>query len=278
MSKLLNETSHQVIDVHSYVVCEPSDLLSWLDEVADSYVTLRTECAAPLPAGLSLAGIGIVDTASIQKRLAKALVPVPSQGLGPLGISRSDLSEVAGYLLLEDKYDTLIGYKLVRDRELVKLPGRGIDAIGIEEGAKLKVVLSEIKFSDQDLRPKPPGVVDAGADCMRAQHIGHLSELEFTVGKILDCGRRAKDERLQALYFSAAIYLEHAAWESVDIISSCILVRPKERHSPSDFGTFKGSPTDFAPGTIRFVVINLPGTMDEILAKWGDLVEKRRAQ
>jgi hypothetical protein len=261
---------------HHFATHKPLQMNLWLKNVANEYVKLRTECTIELPATLDLSGIGVLDASNLQTRLAKALVPKADTHRKAFSVTRSDLSEVAAYMLLERSFDTEIAYKPVRDRELIQLPGRGIDAVGIEVGEKLMVVLGEVKFSDENSSPKAPQVVDVSKDCMRTQHLGHISEIDQTISKIWDCARRAKDPKLQELLFAAAIYLEDKMTDAVEIVSCCVLVRPEARHSAGDFGTFKDSPEKFSPANVRFLVWVLPGDIDSILADWVAAVEAER--
>ncbi|WP_145997223.1 hypothetical protein [Pseudomonas guariconensis] len=262
---------------HTFRVNEPEDLPTWINAVAAEYVALRTECAVSISSPLEIAGVGIVSIENLQKRLQKACVPEPDIHRKQFSVTRSDLSEVAAYMTLEKDYGTEIGYKLTRDRELIALPGRGIDAIGIEKSNKLVVVLTEVKFSDENSAPKPPAVVDKKKDGMRNQHRAHLKEREETTNKLFECARKTKDEELRNQYLAAAFYLEEERWDLMEVVSCCVLVRPKERHSEGDFGSFYQSPTDFTPANVRFIVIALPDNIDNIMESWSDKVEEMRA-
>lgn len=262
---------------HHYGIYAPADMSAWLAAVATEYVRLRSECSVELPSALDLAGIGLFDVSQIKAKLAAKLVPPSTPTKSPFGVSRADLSETAAYMLLERIFGTQIAYKPVRDRELIQLPGRGIDAIGIEQNGKLLVILCEVKFSDEDSQPKPPQVVDTSDKGMRRQHMGHLSDLPVTTAKIWDCARRARDPGLQQGLITAALYLEHKSWEQVAVVSCCVLVRPEHQHHAGDFGTFKSSPEDYAPAQIRFLVWSLPGDLETILKGWDAAVQAAKA-
>jgi hypothetical protein len=270
------EVSTEAIGEHSYSVHQPHELGRWLDAIADEYVSLRTDCTVPLPQALDLAGIGVLSVESLRKRLAHAVVPKPDLERGNLSTTRSDLSEVAAYMTLEKIYNTKIGYKLIRDRETAELPGRGIDAIGLEVKEKLLVVLAEVKFSDEGCQPKAPQVVDRGANSMRNQHLGHLREHQETVSKLYDCCRRIRDTTLQTQYLAAALYIQEKKWDRVGVICCCILVRPRAKHSQGDFGTFRNQPNDYSPAAIRFIIITLPDDIEQVLSAWSTAVNMRR--
>jgi hypothetical protein len=80
---------------------------------------------------------------AIENRLRQAAIP--PRGGGNFAVPRSDFGETVAYCLLEERFGTRFGYKSIRDRELPRLPGRGIDAIGIEytENGPLRLVLGE---------------------------------------------------------------------------------------------------------------------------------------
>lgn len=260
---------------HHYSTHEPEDFTAWLDVVAGEYVRLRTEFRAPLPDLLSFTGLGGFSSAAIQARVAQATVPEQDYHKKNFSVLRSDLSEVAAYMLLERLFQTDIAFKLVRDRELKKLPGRGIDAIGMEHGHKHAIVLAEVKFSHESHNSKPPRVVEGSSDCMRVQHLGHIGERAETIAKLLDCARRAASDEARNSLLAGALYLEGEVWDNVELVSCCVLVRPKDAHSSADFGTFRSQPADYDPARIRFLVWKLPGTMEEILAAWAEAVEKK---
>lgn len=227
----------------------------WLDELAAEYVALRTSCSFDLD-DVRLDGVEILNAAALQARLEANTVPV-STGGGNFDVVRSDMGELLHYLLLETEFQTRFGYKSVRDRELIQLTGRGIDAVGIElDDAKLILCLGETKVSDA--AASPPEVVDKKDDCLRAQHLDHLNDLAATTRKVFDLGRRARDPDLQNLFFAAGLLLEGGELDQLEIISCSVLVRPEARHTDEDYGSFRSSPADFVPSTVRFLVVRVP--------------------
>lgn len=261
------------VEPHLYGIYKPADMQGWLDAVASEYVRLRCECTVDLPDTIDFSGIGLFDVSQIKAKLAEKLVPSSAPSNNRLSVTRSDLSETAAYMLLEREFGTRIAYKLIRDRELIQLPGRGIDAIGIEGDEKLLVILCEIKFSDENSAPKSPQVVDRSKDGMRCQHRGHLTDINVTVAKIWDCVRRSRDEDLQQSLMAAALYMESGMLDRVGIVSCCVLVRPEGRYCAGDFGSFKDSPADYQPASVRFLVWLLPGNLSEILDGWDKAVK-----
>jgi hypothetical protein len=254
---------------HEYRVLGPDVSADWLKETAEEYVRLRTECETPL-SEISVEGIGVVSTEDLKKRLKKATIPY--RRADNFDVVRSDFGEVLSYLVLERHYGVRLGYKSVRDRELAQSPGRGIDALGIEVGDRLTLVLGETKVSDE--KTSPPQVVDKSKDCLSRQHVGHLTDGEGTAKKLWDVARRVADLDLRTLYMKAAILFEDGRFDKLRIIGCCTLVRPKERYTAEDFGSFKKNPKKYEPAQIRFLVIRLAEGIEDVVAKWYQIVQQ----
>lgn len=257
---------------HCFRVLGLGNNSGWVNIVAAEYVRLRTECAQPLE-DISVDGIGVLNTEAILKRLKSATIPVRRHD--NFDVVRSDFGEILCYMLLEQEYETKFGYKSIRDREITQLPGRGIDAIGIEEGDKddpLKLILGEAKVSNE--AASPPSVVDRGKDCLRNQHLGHLHDLKVTVDKIWDTSRRCLDISVRELLFTAALYLEKQRWDKLCLVACCVLVRPHCRYTEADFGSFQQQSDDYKPALIRFLVMCIPDDVETVVQNWYSIVKR----
>lgn len=252
---------------HSYTVLEPDSDTDWQTALANEYVRLRTACAVPLEP-VTVEGIGVFDTANIQRHLQRSTIPFYKPG--NFNVVRSDFGEVAGYMLLAQLHQTKLGYMGVCHRETIQLPGRGIDIIGIEhdptDGSPLTLVLGEVKVSDSSA--SPPAVVDAGKDCMRVQHLEHTGNVGATRAKLWNQSRQIPDLALRNLFFAAALILDEVGWKGLRLVSCCVLVRPRDVYTSADFGSFRKNPTDFAPAGIRFLVLCVPGNIDGVVQSW----------
>src|SRR5262249_14398812 len=147
----------------------------------------------------------------------------------------------------------------VRDRETIQLPARGIDVIGVEEaeeGARLILVIGEVKVSDE--AGSPPAVVDAAVDSLRNQHLAHIRDLQQTANKIWNQSRLALDLVVRNLFFTAAYLLEEQRLTDLDLVAYSLLVRPTNCHTERDFGSFRSAQNDYAPARIRFIVVCIP--------------------
>lgn len=257
---------------HTFRTIEPKELQTWLEALAEEYVALRTATETQLTP-ISVKGLGLFKTEDLEELLKASVVPAPK--MGSLSITRSDLSELASYIILEDEYNTQIGLKLIRDRELIDAPGRGIDVVGIESETEddISLVLTEVKFSDEG--KAPPQVVQPGKDSLKKQHYAHVREKERTFSKLMDCGRKVRDEKLKNLYFKAALLFRAQHWDSLNLTYCSVLVRPAAKYSEDDFGCFRKEPGSFDPGVIRFVILRLPGDMKQILDSWHAVVKEK---
>lgn len=243
-----------------------------LEALASTYRELRTECDYPLE-DISLDGIVALNVESIRKRLLKAAVPMINWHPNPsFDVVRSDFGETLSYLILQEQYKTEFGYKSIRDREVIQLTGRGIDAVGIEEEGILTLVLGEVKVSND--KSSPPSVVDKSNDCLREQHLNHISDMENTAKKIWDLSRRARVPRLQKLFQAAAFLLEEGMLDKLNLVVCSVLVRPKELFQKTDFGSFQSSPIDYDPARVRFLIICIPDDVSTCVTNWYELVKQ----
>lgn len=254
---------------HQYRILRPDISIDWMQDLASEYVRLRTACRVPLRP-ISVDGIGVVSIDAIKKRLHAATTPV--RRADNFDVVRSDFGEVLCYAVLEQLYDVKLGYKSVRDRELIDSPGRGIDAIGIEDGSMLTLVLGETKVSDD--KKSPPGVVDTADDGLAKQHKAHLRENDQTARKLWNTARHIEDTDLRDLHMAAALLIEEGEFDKIRIIGCSLLVRPDALCNAKDFGSFKKKPADYAPSQIRFLIVRLPEGVEAIVSRWHELVKK----
>ncbi|QRK12089.1 hypothetical protein JQX13_19800 [Archangium violaceum] len=248
---------------HHFRVVTPQDPESFLQAVAKEYNRLRTETALPLTE-VQLDGIQVLDVAGLKAKLAAACIP---QRTGTtFDVTRSDFGETIAYMLLEKEYETRFGYRSIRDRELVNLPGRGIDLVGVETGPVLTLVLGETKVSGENV--SPPQVVEKSEDSLHRQHRFHLTERKATYNKLFDLARHVRDEDIRNYLFAAALLFEKEEWSRLQLISYCVLVRPHSCHKKADFGKFIKKPEVFDPSQIRFWIVCMPDDIDSTIDAW----------
>ncbi len=262
-------------DRHHFRVYEPGDSSNsdWLSPLAQEYIKLLTRRETAFRKIVVNQNDLQMDVSRIQKYLRKASIPKYKED--DFNVVRSDFGELLCYMLLERDYGTLFGAKSICHRELRDLPGRGIDAIGIERDTNdlLTLVLCEVKVSDE--RKSPPQVVDDSKDGLSKQHRHHLDNLnEATKDKVWRAMRFTKDEDTADLLTIAAAFLEENQLDRLRIIISSVLIRPKAKYTQADFGSFRKTPGKYEPATIRFLIACIPDATDVIIKAWYDVVEK----
>lgn len=257
------------VDEHHLRVYEPSDD-DWLEQLAAEYQRLRTQSQAPVEP-LSFEGVEVLDVEGVERMLIAACVPTYEPG--NFGVIRSDLAEVILATIQTDHYGCEYGYRGVRDRELIQLPGRGIDQIGVEiietkDGTRIALVLGEAKASTQ--AACPPTVVDSAADCLRTQHLGHIEDFSTTLDKVKNASRHASSPLVAQSLRIAARLLELKD-DRASVVAASLTIRPTGATVPDDFGSFHASPGDYGPARVRFMLVKLPESIDEIARQVGEL-------
>jgi hypothetical protein len=268
--------------MHHLRVLEPASE-TYLETLAGEYRKLRTTSNQSVQA-LTLDGVEVLAVDGVRRALAEAAVPLYERG--NFAIARSDLAEVLLGLVGEQTYCTRYAYRSVRDRELVRLPGRGIDQIGVEldrvsvpgeptHRSRVTLVLGEAKVSSE--RACPPRVVDKAEDSLRAQHLGHLGDREATANKIWDASRRSSDEQTQNLLRTAAeLFRQHVDDGRLRVVVASLMVRPSGYATPQDFGTFHSSVGDYLPAEVRFYIFRLPEAVDITVQEFVQLARNER--
>lgn len=242
-------------DPHEFHILEPAQA-NWLHDLALKYRELRTYSDLPL-GEIRLDGVTSMSTEALQRRMIAAAVPTRSGG--NFDVLRSDLGEMALAEYGAEAYGYSYGYRSVRDRELVTFAGRGIDQIGVAETdnpMRILVALGEAKVSSE--QRSPPSVVDASNDCLRVQHLNHVSDLTSTADKILLAARRCTEPDTQRLMFLAAELTRQQKFDNVTVCCHSFVARPASLAAISDYGSFKSDPSSYAPGLVRFTLLRLP--------------------
>lgn len=267
MDLILNTVNLLQDGKHYFVTLEPDGDAGWLSALAADYAVWRSQPVIPLqPAPVD--GLTVVEVESIQARLREA--SIPKKGTGNFDIIRSDFGEIIAIKIMQARYGTRVAYAGLRDRELVQLPGRGPDVLGVEdrelETEPLRLAIVEVKVSAE--AKCPPRVVEVGEDSLLAQHGAHVKDLRSTSKKLWHLARLCRDKETQKLVFRALLFLDSKRWDKVELIAGCVLVRPKCIHSPDDFGVFKTNPGKLAPAMVRFVAFQIPGEIDSTVREW----------
>jgi hypothetical protein len=261
------------LDPHHFRVYEAISNGSedWLEPLAEEYVRVLTDRATRLKS-IKISEDTDMDMSRLKHYMIKA--SIPKYELGNFNVVRSDFGELLCYMLLEQDYGTMFGEKSISGRELRDRPGRGIDAIGVEESDLLTLVLCEVKVSDE--QSSPPGVVDSGRECLSRQHHSHMDNLKKeTKDKVWRAVSKTRNQGIADLLATAAVRLEENRFDEVRIIVCSVLVRPKAKHKLTDFGSFRANPARYSPAIIRFLVACIPGDVDDIIKNWHNILQKK---
>lgn len=257
------------------------DMDVWLEMLADEYIRLRTGKQKALEK-ISTEGIDIVDTSLVESRLRsfekrRLQASVPRYQPGNFSVLRSDFGELLNYVLLEDYYRTVIFKKSIESRRATYQIERGIDAIGVESKIPIELIISEVKVSDENA--SPPQVVDRQQkDCLRIQHLHHITkrlEIDGTFDKIADLFKNVADKETAQFLKQVEWYLFQEDWRSLHYVACSALVRPQDKYSKQDFGSFQSRPGDYAPAYIRFLIISVPYDIDTMVRKWDSVITQR---
>lgn len=171
------------------------------------------------------------------------------------------MGEVLAYMLLTQEYGTLIGYKSVRDRELIDLPGRGIDVIGVENGEKIRLILGEVKVSNAE---DSSNVVDYNDDAISKSLEKHIQQHGITSRKLWSIIPRTRDIHFREMLEVAALYWDHKMWTHLSVICSGILVRPEEKYKKEEFGKLIKEPKLVDPAKVRFLIICMQNDLEDL--------------
>lgn len=255
---------------HIYRALSFCDQQEGLQELAAEYHKLLTNNSSGAYR-ISLDGIGEWSTDDLRKLLNEDMIP--SRGEGNFAVVRSDFGEVASYLILEQHFQTKIGYKLIRDRESQDLTGRGIDAVGIEyKKSKLALVLSETKVSSD--KNNPPTIVEHGSDSIKGKLIEYSSDHERTRRKITNAANKTVDREIANLLFAAAELWGTKTWSKLNVIYCGILIRQRDSYDSNDFGSLRTNPGQINHGAIRFLILCVDGNIEDTVTKFHEIASR----
>jgi len=203
----------------------------------------------------------IVDTAPIEQAIERTLAAaIPKPGVHPiphLDVARNELAEALAHLALPALHGTVIPAPRIENKEIPNAPARGLDLLGFED-PPLVVVISETKASDEPA--SPPAVVGSGDTSLRGQFMRFLGAKDRLLAELNFALKHAKAEHQPLIGRAVIAHVQG----TLALVAAPVLVRPKDRRGPSDFGTFRENPAEFAPARVRFSLLLLDGTLDDL--------------
>lgn len=203
----------------------------------------------------------VADPAPIHEAIARILaVAIPEGGTHPvshLDVARNELAEVVAYLALQTVHGTLIPASRIRNKEVLGQPARGRDLIGLEQDPLIAVV-GEIKASSEVA--SPPAVVGDGESSLASQLRRFLASGDALLVELNWAFKHATEEDQRVVADAILAHIAH----TLPVCAAPVLVRPVDRRGADDFGIFRSDPTQFDPARIRFMVVTVEGTLEEL--------------
>lgn len=256
--------------MHVYHKIDVAVIESFITKFAAKYIKQREQTQfdySTLDAGFLYEKTGF-NTDKIQEIIKQNAVSVDFKreaGLIPSilnDIYRSDLGELLMTYYFEEKLPEgqryIIPLKNITFRELVNLPGRGLDAIGYRlDGDKIEILLGEAKVSEE--MKSPPAVVDATNDSIFNTQKKHHENKNVVIGKLSDYARRLNGHDATMIGI-AMVTMKYDMTDRYSVTYGCTLIRDHICvNEVSDFGKLKKNSAYFEPHKIHFSILSFKG-------------------
>ncbi|GAA0960966.1 hypothetical protein [Streptomyces rhizosphaericus] len=265
MSTRYELVSEVTVNGHTYECYDvrPDDEL--VDEVArlvcELYVDPEVWVDSLRKASAELGSVAADEELSqLLDEVAASVVPQMDMQARKLHLQtpRNEVAEILAYDALRTLHKVIIPASRVREKEVSGQPTRGVDIFALVINPNVRAVISEVKASSDGA--SPPGVVSVGDDSMHAQTKKRLKDRN-TLLRELNWAHKHTSPELKVEVAKALILLSKKDAEPP--IAAPVLVRPVESYRDTDFGCFKEAPDEYAPAQVRFLVLRLPGTLED---------------
>jgi hypothetical protein len=205
----------------------------------------------------------IADTAEIARAVdavTTAAIPEPGVRLQQphLDTARNELGEVIAYAVLEGPHGAVMPAKRIREKEIPQLPSRGLDALAFQAGDELRLLVAEVKTSDEET--SPPRVVGDGGSSLHAQTVKLITDPARLLAELNWVFKHTAPEH--ELLVARAILLKTR--DQLPTIAVPVLVRPAHRHRDTDCGVFETDPSSVEPAMIRFSVVRVRDDLEDL--------------
>jgi hypothetical protein len=203
----------------------------------------------------------VAETAPIEEAIDRTLlaaIPAPGTHAVPhLDVARNELAEALAHVALPKIHGTVIPASRIRHKEIPTAPARGLDLLGLEE-SPLTAVITEVKASDE--KASPPGVVGAGDTSLRGQFLSFLGDDDALLRELNWALKHAAGE--YATLIASALLARVKG--TLPLVAAPVLVRPSDCCGPGDFGTFREDPAQFDPARVRFLILVIDRSLEEV--------------
>ncbi|AWG66287.1 hypothetical protein DDT46_22515 [Mycobacteroides abscessus] len=191
--------------------------------------------------------------------IAEAVIPqVDREAKQPVHLQapRNEVAEVLALYVLEHIHGFEVPASRIRNKEVPGLPSRGLDVLGLTSGHA--AVLTEVKASSATASPPP--VVHTASDSMLAETLKRLNNRKSLIAELHWALKHAKEESRDHVGQAVLLYaLPDAPVPQV----APVLVRAAGTYKVTDYGKFQSPGTEFGESPIRFVVVRLPGALED---------------
>lgn len=204
----------------------------------------------------------VCDESEIQAlvdRVAVAVIPqMNSDSKQPLHLQvpRNEVAEVLAIYVLKEIHGFSVPSTRIRNKEVAGSPSRGLDVLGLTP--TMGIALTEVKASSST--KSPPSVVHEAVDSMRAETLKRLNNPDSLIAELHWALKHAKPESRIDVAKSLLLYARERP--PISTVAP-VLVRPAGAYQAADYGTFKEPSIEFGPSPVKFVVVRLPGTLEE---------------
>ncbi|MFM9458171.1 hypothetical protein [Streptomyces europaeiscabiei] len=200
------------------------------------------------------------ELSTLVDEVASSVIPQMNMQAKTLHLQtpRNEVAEILAYDALRSLHKVIIPASRIREKEVSGQPTRGIDIFALVMHPKVRAVISEVKASSD--AASPPGVVGVGDDSMHAQTKKRLKDRKTLIAE-LNWAHKHTSSEMRIDVAKALILLSRA--DAEPSVAAPVLVRPMERYKETDFGCFKESPEEYSPAQVRFLVLRIPGTLED---------------
>jgi hypothetical protein len=166
-------------------------------------------------------------------------------------VPRNELAEVIAYLVIEKVRGALVPAKRIREKEVPGQPPRGMDLLGLQTNPTLRLLITEVKASEAS--QSPPSVVATGDDSLRGQLLKFIRRPERVLQELNWVYKHSASGN-QLLVARAIL---HWVRRALPVTVVPLLVRSLDKHQPTDYGSFRDRPSEFAPARVQFEIVRV---------------------
>ena len=191
----------------------------------------------------------------------QAAIPSPDANPGQppqLRLPRNELAEILAYEVASKIHAATIPATRIREKEIPGQPTRGLDLLSIVYQDPVRLLVTEVKASQS--ADSPPAVVCDGRDSLRQQTLNILGDRARLTQELNWAHKHCKPDDRELV----ASTMLRLSLEQIHLVAAPVLVRSSASYDRCDFGCFETDPDEFAPANVDFVILCLPGGIEEL--------------